>query len=71
MKLDNDQELEALWAKADKQKLSLSDYLRKRVGFAPFLRGVGRPARKAKCLECGAIISASRMSKHMRLNHVV
>jgi len=68
MKLNADEKAEML-AKAEKLKLSMSDYLRKRIGYPLLHRGVGRPARKVTCEVCGALVSVSRYSRHMRLNH--
>lgn len=71
MKLD-DKELIALRDKAAEIALSISDFLRKKVGFQPLLRGVGRPGLRIKCPKrgCGMVVTASAFAKHMRSHEV-
>jgi hypothetical protein len=70
MKLDNE-ELVRLHDKAERAALSMSDFLRTRSGFSPLRRGVGRPGLKVRCpiKGCGAMVSATQVSKHVREVH--
>jgi hypothetical protein len=70
MKL-SDEELEQLRDKAQEIALSMSDFLRKRSGFRPLHRGVGRPAFQVTCPVpgCKAVVGASAYAKHVRNNH--
>lgn len=70
MKL-NDEELAQLHDRAAAKSYSMSDFLRKQAGFEPLRRGVGRPGLKVRCpiKGCGALVSATQISKHVRETH--
>jgi hypothetical protein len=72
MKLTDD-ELRELHAKATAIALSMSDFLRKKSGFPPTYRGVGRPGRRVRCTQpgCPARVAVSGLSKHLKEVHNV
>jgi len=67
MKL-NEEEIEVLRGKALKADLSISDFLRKKSGFTPLRRKVGRPGFWVKCTKkgCGEMVLASAFMSHVR-----
>jgi len=62
----NDKELVELRDRAEKISLSMSDYLRKKIGYEPIRRSAGRPGRPVECSECGEVVSISAFAKHMK-----
>jgi hypothetical protein len=67
MKLLSNEEVDLLHSKAEAIALSMSDYLRKRAGFEPIRRRVGRPPQTVvECPRCKATVGASGFAKHTK-----